>query len=202
MGGLSAAQLNQSGQFTTAPAVPIGTLNLFHDSVPLESVRSTGFYVLFLFLAICSGAIVIFAVYFIYKCVSFIMQQDDREFTRDYARGYALSLMFVAVLEGLIACGLRVVRNLVSPLQSSPRFAAFPGAVLARTLTQLPNLPSALSTFLISLEFFRTIAVGSLPPRQMVMYFTFVLHGKPCDRVRDRALADRRVVHLAHPAVG
>ena len=159
----SATQLTQLGQFTTAPAVPIGTLNLVHDSVPLESVRSTGFYVFFLLLAIWSGALVTFALFFIGKIIKFFMKEG--------VHGYALTLMVVATLEGLLACGLRVIRHLVSPLQSSPRLAAFPDGVLARFLTQLPNLPSALSTLLISLEFFRVIAVGPLPPRQMVIYF-------------------------------
>ena len=147
--------------------MPVGTINLFHDSVPIEDVRSTGFYVFYLFLATWSGAVLIFALYYISESITFTRKEGYH--------GYVIIMVVVAALEGVIACGLRLVRHLVSPLQTSPRLASFPDGVLARFLTQLPNLPSALSTLLISLEFFRVIAVGPLPPRQMVMYFGFVM---------------------------
>ena len=67
----SALQLTQLRQFTIATAVPIGNISLFHDWVPLEGVRSTGFYVYFLFLAVGNGGIVIFASYFIYRGIKF-----------------------------------------------------------------------------------------------------------------------------------
>ena len=85
--------------------------------------------------------------------------------------GDACLLAVVAVMEGMFACGVRSVRGVVSPLTISPRFAERPDLVFSRMLTIVPNLPSALSTLLVSLEFFRTVAVQrAIPPRGVYLY--------------------------------
>ena len=55
----------QTGTFTTAAAVTIGNFSVFHDWVPLEDVRSTGFYVYYCLLSIWATIIVFFSCYLV-----------------------------------------------------------------------------------------------------------------------------------------
>ena len=139
---------NASGAFTSAAAVPIGNFSLHHDWVPIEGVRSTGFYVLYCIYAVWGTSVVLFSLY--------VLALGQQQKLKWYERG-----LVVLVFEGLFASSLRAVRGLVAPVTFSPRFAENPDLVFGRILTLAPNLPSALSTLLISMEFFRTVLAGN-----------------------------------------
>ena len=83
-------------------------------------MRGAGAYAYFLLLSLWSAMLVLASMYWTYQLLR------QRGLTRLGSRRSASALMFVLLLGGVMACSLRVVRGILSPLSFSPRFPSYP----------------------------------------------------------------------------
>ena len=88
--------------------------------MPLDGLRGSGAYIYFLLLSVWAALLVIISLYWSFHLL------NHRGLTRLGSRRSAAALLFVLLLGGVMACSLRTLRGVLSPLSFSPRFASYP----------------------------------------------------------------------------